>query len=95
MASAAMSGRGNVIAAICGHGRDSRPENFTMRAASHRVKTLVMVESTAAAGGSAALLWGALGGMAPVKAGGFDYDHYYAFRGPPIALLAVDAITVL
>ncbi len=37
-----------------GHGRFSRPENFTMRAASQRLNTLVMVASTAAAGGMAA-----------------------------------------
>ena len=42
------------MAASCGHGRVSRPENFTMRAASHRLSTLVMVASTAAAGGIAA-----------------------------------------
>ena len=42
------------MAESCGHGRFSRPENFTMRAASHRLSTLVMVASTAAAGGMAA-----------------------------------------
>ena len=41
------------MAASSGHGRFSRPENFTMRAASHRLSTLVMVASTAAAGGIA------------------------------------------
>ena len=33
------------------HGRFSRPEIFTTRAASQRLKTLVIVENTAAAGG--------------------------------------------
>ena len=37
----------------CGHGRFSSPENFTMRAASHRLTRLVMVATTAAAGGTA------------------------------------------
>ena len=45
--------RGNAMAESCGHGRFSRLENFTMVAASHRLKTLVMVASTAAAGGMA------------------------------------------
>src|SRR5450756_2518192 len=54
IASAAASVRGNVMAASGGHGRFSRPENVTMRAASHRLSTLVMVASTAAAGGMAA-----------------------------------------
>ena len=44
---------GNVKAAKSGHGRFSRPEIFTTRAASHRLKRLVMVENTAAAGGTA------------------------------------------
>jgi hypothetical protein len=44
---------GKVQAAKSGHGRLSRPEIFTTRAASQRLNTLVMVENTAAAGGTA------------------------------------------
>src|SRR5664279_6076250 len=54
IASAAASVRGNVMAASGGHGRFSRPENFTIAPASHRLNTLVTVASTAAAGGMAA-----------------------------------------
>src|SRR5665213_3376678 len=52
-ASVAVNSFGNDMAASGGHGRFSRPENFTMRAASHRLSTLVMLASTAAAGGMA------------------------------------------
>ena len=44
---------GNVNAGRSGHGRLRRPEIFTMRAASQRLNTLVRVENTAAAGGTA------------------------------------------
>ena len=44
---------GNVQAAKSGHGRLSRLEIFTTRAASQRLSTLIMVENTAAAGGTA------------------------------------------
>src|SRR5262249_16696130 len=39
---------GNVKAAKSGHGRLSRPEIFTTRAASQRLNALIMVENTAA-----------------------------------------------
>ncbi len=41
------------MAASSGHGRVSLPENFTTRAASHRLITLVITAITAAAGGIA------------------------------------------
>ena len=44
---------GKRMAESCGQGRVSRPENFTMRPASQRLKRLVTVASTAAAGGIA------------------------------------------
>src|SRR5689334_22708458 len=42
---------GNCISGRLGHGRLSRPETFTMRPASHRLKTLVMVDRIAPASG--------------------------------------------
>ena len=44
---------GRVKAVRSGHGRLSRAEIFTTRAASQRLNTLVTVEKTAAAGGTA------------------------------------------
>ena len=44
---------GSVSEGRSGHGRRSRPDTFTMRAASHRLKTLSKVANTAAAGGMA------------------------------------------
>ena len=44
---------GRVKAANSGHGRLSRPEIFTIRAASQRLNRFVTVENTAAAGGTA------------------------------------------
>ncbi len=43
----------NVIADSSGQGRVSRPESFTTQAASQRLNTLVNVENTPAAGGTA------------------------------------------
>src|SRR4029078_1475987 len=52
-ASSAELDGGKVKAARSGHGRFRRPEIFTARAASQRLNTLVTVENTAAAGGTA------------------------------------------
>src|SRR5262245_3400622 len=52
-ASTAVIKGGKLIDERGGHGRAKRPENFTTRAASHRLSKLVIVASTAAAGGIA------------------------------------------
>ena len=47
----AVSNGGKRMAESCGHGRVSRPENFTTRPASQRLKRLVRVARTAAVAG--------------------------------------------